>query len=125
MTRFALLLALTGLAVPALAADSDDDAISWGEDDLLEDEDEDKKPAKKGELPTRSGPKSMGDEPEEEFDLLSDDAEEAEPMEFLGDFNDDDADIDLGFGEPEEPTRKQASRPAVTGPGAITLDVAG
>jgi hypothetical protein len=122
MTRFVLLFALSALAVPALAG-TDDDGLTWGEDDLLSDEDDDKG-AKKGELPTRSGPKSLGDEPEEEFDLLSDDTEPVEPA-FLGDFNDDEA-VDLGLGfEPDEAPRKRASAPSTTGPKAITLDVAG
>lgn len=125
MTRFALLLALSGLAIPAFAGGLDDDALASGEDLLADEDEDDSKPAKKGELPTRTGPKSLGDEPEEEFDLLADDVEEAEPAEFLGDFNDED-DVDLGFGfEPDEPVRKRASAPATSGPGAITLDVAG
>lgn len=112
MTRILVLALLTSAAAPALAAGPlDDDAVAWGESD------------KKDELPERSGPRDMGEEPEEEFDLLSDDVGEAEPPDdFLGEFSGEDDDFALGL---EEPARKTTRAPATAGPGPISLDVAG
>lgn len=145
MTRFFVTLALIGLAAPALAGTEDD------VDDIPVETKKTKKTAE--ELPSRAGPRSMGDEPVEEFDLLSDDVDEAEPPEMFDDPVDEDEpmfdlperseptkpsnDVDILGDVAEDPDddfmpdftadtpRKQASRPAVKGPGPITLDVAG
>jgi hypothetical protein len=95
-TALATLLVLPLLAAPADARRQDED-----------------------ELPERSGPRDMGDEPEEEFDLLSDDIGEAEPPEFAIDEPPDDM---LGLDDEPEPQARVAMS---AGPGPITLDVAG
>ncbi|MFK7930636.1 MAG: hypothetical protein AB8H79_20790 [Myxococcota bacterium] len=149
MTRMLLTFALLGLATPAFAT---------GEDDLDDIPVASKKKSTSddtADLPKRSGPKASGDEPVEEFDLFSDDVEEAEPPELLGgpslDMEDEeemdfpvdersaapDDDVDILGDVAEEPDddfmpdftadtpRKKASRPAPKGPGAVALDVAG
>lgn len=114
MFRTALILALSALALPAAAFEpgfDSDDAVAFA-------------PRGKAELPERTGPRDLGDDPVEEFDLLDDEAEVDEP-DFLGDFSDSDDDLVIDLIDPEPPARKQASSPAPKGPGPINLEVAG
>ena len=124
----------TMLTVPvALADDVDWDGVAYDDEDLLDDEDDfdfergsvsrdsDRKKKSKDEDTRRIS--SDFDEPVEDFDI--EDAEESdledldEPLELLGDFEDED-DVQL-----EAPVRKTTRAPAPKGPGPITLDVAG
>lgn len=107
-TLFALALALT--VGPALASSGpnayDDDAVAAA-------------PKTKDPLPERTGPRDLGDEPVEDFDLL--DAPDR-PSPMLGEFQDLD-DTPARVGTPAQ--RKTTSAPATTGPGPVALDVAG
>lgn len=103
MSRTLLILALTLLAAPAADLVTADTA--WAA------------PKKKDALPERTGPRDLGDEPLEDFDLGT----APEGPGFLGEFLDED--------EPAPARgvigRKTASAPAPTGPGPIGLDHAG
>lgn len=98
MTRTLAFLALASLSLPALSARPNDD------------------------LPERTGPRDLGDEPVEEFDLLS--GEDDDDAPFLGELDDDIETIDLGLSDTPA-TRKSVRLPDPAGPGPITLDVAG
>lgn len=123
MFRTALFLALSSLALPALAADP---GFSFDSDDAVAFAPDAKSRRGKDDLPERTGPRDLGDEPVEEFDLLDDEAEFDEP-DFLGDVSDDsDLSIDLiDLGEAPPATRKQASAPATAKPKPISLEVLG
>jgi hypothetical protein len=110
MTRTLFALALALAVGPASASSSpdplDDDAVAAA-------------PKSKDPLPERTGPRDLGDDPIEDFDLL-DTPDRPSPM--LGEFQDLD-DTPARPGTPAQ--RKTASAPAPTGPGPVALDVAG